>query len=141
MKLQKTERIVKRIMELSLALMVIGMFVVAGDMAYRQSTMGTDPELNWWLVGPMVFFVGLSLLCIALMFLFEVIHMCLQAGVKKGKVWLTIVITVLALLLLGVLFWCFDFMRSKGVIMAFSLAVTAVVMKAYFRIGNAAKKK
>ena len=141
MKLQKTERIVKRIMEISLALMVVGIFVVVGDMAYRQSTTGTDPELNWWFVGPMVLFAGLSLLCIALMFLFEVIHLCLQAGMKQERVWLAIVITVLALLLLGVLFWQFDVMRSQGVIMAFSLAVTAVVMKAYFRIGNAAKKK
>lgn len=141
MKLQKTERIVKRIMEISLALMVIGMFVVVGDMAYRQSTTGTDPELNWWIVGPMVFFVGVSLLCIALMFLFEVIHMCLQAGVKKERVWLAIAITVFVLLLVVVLFLNFEFLRSRVVIMAFSLAFTAVVMKAYFRIGNAAKKK
>ena len=141
MKLQKTERIAKRIMEISLALMVVGMFVVVGDMAYRQSTTGTDPKLNWWFVGPMAFFIGVSLLCIALMFLFEVIHLCLVAGMKQERVWLAIVIAVVALLLLGVLFWKFDIMRSQGVIMAFSLAVTGVVMKAYFRIGNAAKKK
>ena len=141
MKLQKLEQIVKRIMEISLALMVVGMFVVVGDMAYRQSTTGTDPKLNWWFVGPMVFFVGVSLLCIALMFFFEVIHLCLVAGLKQERTWLAIVIAVVVLLLLGVLFWKFDIMRSKGVIMAFSLAATAVVMKAYFRIGNAAKKK
>ena len=141
MKLQKTERIVKRIMEISLALMVVGMFVVVGDMAYRQSTTGTDPKLNWWFVGPMAFFIGVSLLCIALMFLFEVIHLCLVAGMKQERVWLAIVIAVVALLLLGVLFWKVDIMRSQGVIMAFSLAVTGVVMKAYFRIGNEAKKK
>ena len=141
MKLQMTERIVKRIMEISLALMVVGMFVVVGDMAYRQSTTGTDPKLNWWFVGPMIFFAGVSLLCIALMFLFEVIHLCLVAGMKQERVWLAIVIAVVALLLLGVLFWKFDIMRSQGVIMAFSLAVTGVVMKAYFRIGNEAKKK
>ena len=141
MKLQETERIVKRIMEISLALMVVGIFAVVGDMAYRQSTTGTDLELNWWFVGPMALFAGISLLCIALMFLFEVIHMCLQAGMKQGRVWLVIAITVLALLLLGVLFWQFDVMKSQGFIMAFSLTVTAVVMKAYFRIGNEAKKK
>lgn len=141
MKLQKIEVLVKRIMEISLALMVIGIFVFVGDMAYRQSATGTDPELNWWIAGLMVFFVGVSLLCIALMFLFEVIHICLQAGMKQGRIWLTIVITMLVLLLVAVLFWIFDFMRSKGVIMALSLAVTGVVMKAYFRIGSEAKKK
>ena len=85
MKLQKAERIVKRIMEISLALMVVGMFVVVGDMAYRQSTTGTDPELNRWLVGPMVLFVGVSLLCIALMFLFEVITPGPAGGNEAGK--------------------------------------------------------
>lgn len=141
MKLQKIEVLVKRIMEISLALMVIGIFVFVGDMAYRQSATGTDPELNWWIAGAMVFFVGVSLLCIALMFVFEVIHICLQAGIKQGRIWLAIVITVLVFLLVAVLFWILDFMRSKGVIMALSLAVTGVVMKAYFRIGSEAKKK
>ena len=141
MKLKKTEKIVKKIMEISLALMVIGIFAFVGDMAYRQSVTGTDPEVNWWFAVPMIFFAGLSILCILLMCFFEVIHICSVSGMKRRGTLLVIAIIVLIGLIGALLFWKFDFAGSESVIMIFSLVVTGVTMKAYFRIGNEAKKK
>lgn len=135
------EIIVRRILNISLIFMVIGIFVFLGNMVYQQEFLGIDPEINWWFTGPMIFFFGLTILCILLMCVFEIIHMCKIAGMP----WYGILIVILIILVIGIigflLFWKFNFIGSKAIITAFSLPVTGFTMKAYFRIGNEEKRR
>ncbi len=135
------EIIVRKILNFSLIFMVIGIFVFLGNMVYQQETLGIDPKINWWFTAPMVFFFGIVILCILLMCVFEIIHMCKMSGMPRlGILILLIVISVVGVVGF-VLFWKFDFMGSKAVITAFSLSATGFTMKAYHRIGNESKRR
>lgn len=135
------EIIVRKILNISLIFMVIGIFVFLGNMVYQQESLGIDPEINWWFAGPMIFFFGLTILCILLMCAFEIIHMCRMTGMP----WYGILIVLCLVAIVGivgfVLFWKFDFIGSKTIITAFSLIATGFTMKAYSRIGNETKKR
>ena len=135
------EIIVRKILNVSLIFMVIGIFVFLGNMVYQQEILGIDPEINWWFTAPMVFFFGVVILCIVLMNVFEIVHMCKMSGMPMYRI-IIVLIVIAAVGVLGfVLFWKFDFMGSKVVISAFSLAATGFTMKAYHRIGNEAKRR
>lgn len=134
------EIIVRKILNFSLIFMVIGIFVFLGNMVYQQETLGVDPEINWWFAGPMIFFFGLTILCIVLMCAFEIIHMCKMAGMPWYGILIVLCLVSIAGIVGFVLFWKFDFIGSKAIMMAFSLMVTGFTMKAYHRIGKEAKR-
>ena len=135
------EIIVRKVLNFSLIFMVIGIFVFLGNMVYQQETLGIDPKINWWFTAPMVFFFGVVIFSIVLMCVFEIIHMCKISGMPMYRI-IIVLIVIAAVGVLGfVLFWKFDFMRNKIVISTISLTLTGFVMKAYFRIGNEAKRR
>lgn len=135
------EIIVRRVLNFSLIFMVIGIFVFLGNMVYQQKTLGIDPKINWWFTAPMVFFFGIVILCILLMCVFEIIHMCKMSGMPRYGIIIVLCLVAMVGILGFVLFWKFDFMGSKAVITAFSLSATGFTMKAYHRIGNESKKR
>ena len=121
--------------------MVVGIFVFLGNMVYQQETLGIDPEINWWFTAPMVFFFGIVILCIILMCVFEIIHMCRMSGMPMYRIIIVLCVVAIAVAIGALLFWKFEFMRNKIVISTISLTLTGFVMKAYFRIGNEAKRR
>lgn len=135
------EIIVRRVLNFSLIFMVIGIFVFLGNMVYQQETLGIDPEINWWFTAPMIFFFGIVILCIVLMCVFEIIHMCKMSGMPMYGIIIVLCIVAMVGVLGFVLFWKFDFMGSKVFISAFSLSVTGFTMKAYHRLGNEEKRR
>ena len=135
------EIIVRRVLNFSLIFMVIGIFVFLGNMVYQQETLGIDPKINWWFTAPMVFFFGIVILCILLMCVFEIIHICRMSGMPRYGIIIVLCLVAMVGILGFVLFWKFDFMGSKAVITAFSLSATGFTMKAYHRIGNESKKR
>ena len=135
------EIIVRKILNISLILMVIGIFVFLGNMVYQQESLRIDPEINWWFAGPMIFFFGLTILCILLMCAFEIIHMCRMAGMPWYRIIIVLCIVAIVVAIGVLLFLKFEFMRNKIVISTISLTLTGFVMKAYFRIGNEAKRR
>ncbi|MBQ7766901.1 MAG: hypothetical protein IJ397_08660 [Lachnospiraceae bacterium] len=135
------EIIVRKILNGSLLFMVIGIFVFLGNMVYQQETLGIDPKINWWFTAPMIFFFGVVILCIVLMCVFEIIHMCKVSGMPWYGIVIVLCVVAIAVAIGVLLFLKFEFMRNKIVISTVSLTLTGFVMKAYFRIGNEAKRK
>ncbi len=135
------EIIVRKILNFSLIFMVIGIFVFLGNMVYQQETLGTDPEINWWFTAPMIFFFGIVILCIILMCVFEIIHMCRMSGMPRYRIIIVLCVVAIAVAIGVLLFLKFEFMRNKIVISTISLTLTGFVIKAYFRIGNEAKRR
>ncbi len=135
------EIIIKKILNFSLIFMVIGIFVFLGNMVYQQETLGIDPKINWWFTAPMIFFFGVVILCIVLMNVFEIIHMCKMSGMPMYRIIIVLCVVAIAVAIGVLLFWKFDFMGSKVLITAFSLAATGSTMKAYHRIGNEEKRR
>lgn len=135
------EIIVRRVLNFSLIFMVIGIFVFLGNMVYQQNTLGIDPKINWWFTAPMIFFFGVVILCIVLMCVFEIIHMCRTSGMPSYRIIIVLCIVAIAVAIGVLLFLKFEFMRNKIVISTISLTLTGFVMKAYLRIGNEAKRR
>lgn len=135
------EIIVRKILNFSLIFMVIGIFVFLGNIVYQQETLGIDPKINWWFTAPMIFFFGIVILCIVLMCVFEIIHMCRMSGMPWYGIGIVLCLVAIVGIVGFVLFWKFDFMGSKAVITAFSLSATGFTMKAYHRIGNESKRR
>ena len=135
------EIIVRKVLNFSLIFMVIGIFVFLGNMVYQQETLGIDPKINWWFTAPMIFFFGIVILCIILMCVFEIIHMCRTSGMPWYRIIIVLCAVAIAVAVGVLLFLKFEFMRNKIVISTISLTLTGFVMKAYFRIGNEAKRK
>lgn len=135
------EIIVRKILNISLIFMMIGIFVFLGNMVYQQETLGIDPEINWWFTAPMIFFFGIVILCIVLMCVFEIIHMCRMSGMPRYRIIIVLCIVAIAVAIGVLLFLKFEFMRNKIVISTISLTLTGFVMKAYFRIGNETKRR
>lgn len=135
------EIVVRKILNISLIFMVIGIFVFLGNMVYQQESLGIDPEINWWFAGPMIFFFGIVILCIILMCVLEIIYMCRMSGMPRYRIIIVLCIVAIAVAIGVLLFLKFEFMRNKIVISTISLTLTGFVMKAYFRIGNEAKRR
>lgn len=135
------EIIVRRVLNFSLIFMVIGIFVFLGNMVYQQNTLGIDPKINWWFTAPMIFFFGVVILCIILMCVFEIIHMCKTSGMPVYGIIIVLCVVAIVVAIGVLLFWKFEFMRNKIVISTISLTLTGFVMKAYFRIGNETKRR
>ena len=135
------EIIVRKVLNFSLIFMVIGIFVFLGNMVYQQETLGIDPKINWWFTAPMIFFFGVVILCIVLMCVFEIIHMCRTSGMSSYRIIIVLCIVAIAVAIGVLLFLKFEFMRNKIVISTISLTLTGFVMKAYFRIGNETKRR
>ena len=135
------EIIVRKVLNFSLIFMVIGIFVFLGNMVYQQNTLGIDPKINWWFTAPMLFFFGVVILCIVLMCVFEIIHMCKMSGMPMYGIIIVLCTVAIAVAVGVLLFLKFEFMRNKIVISTISLTLTGFVMKAYFRIENETKRK
>ena len=135
------EIIVRKVLNCSLIFMVIGIFVFLGNMVYQQETLGIDPKINWWFTAPMIFFFGVVMLCIVLMCVFEIVHMCKMSGMPMYRIIIVLCVVAIAVAVGVLLFLKFEFMRNKIVISTISLTLTGFVMKAYFRIGNEAKRR
>lgn len=135
------EIIVRKVLNFSLIFMVIGIFVFLGNMVYQQNTLGIDPKINWWFTAPMIFFFGVVILCIVLMCVFEIIHMCKTFGMPVYGIIIVLCVVAIAVAVGVLLFLKFEFMRNKIVISTISLTLTGFVMKAYFRIGNETKRR
>lgn len=131
------ERIVKIIFNISMILMLVGMFAFVGYMAYRQEQTGVEPEMPLPILIPWLTFTGVFIICIVFMCIFEIIYLCKKNGIKGIAI-----IGVIFAIILAIAIWFnkvlleTDGSLSQSMIYAFSILVTIIAMRAYNRIGK-----
>ncbi len=131
------EKIVKKIFNISMVLMLVGMFVFVSYMAYKQEQTGEEPELFLPILIPWLVFTVVFIICIVLMCIFEIIYSCKEKGIKG----IAIIGVILAIILVITIWFNNVLLKADGsiqkcMISAFGIMVTGSAMRAYNRIGK-----
>ncbi len=131
------ERIVKIIFNISMILMLVGMFAFVGYMAYKQEQTGKEPEMPLPILIPWLIFTVVFIICIVLMCIFEIIYSCKKKGIKGIAI-----IGVIFAIIFAIAIWFnkvlleTDGSLKKSMISAFGILVSGIAMRAYNRIGK-----